>query len=392
MTRRLVEQGLAPEVVASLSAELMTELRATSERGDSERLRSSSGEPAGAEASHENSREAARASPPGGLEKLRRRVYEIVEKAADPAQDPVSYYFDVVIMILIVLNSIAVILETVASLRANYHDWFWNFELVSVVIFSLELLLRLWSCTSSKEFEHPLWGRIRFLTRPSTIIDILAIAPFFVTVFLPKGVLFGLQVPDSRQLRSLRLFRFLRVLKLGRYSRSVDTLANIIRKKKEELVVAMMTVGVMLIFSSTGIYYFESGQNPPGEPDKFASIPESMWWAVATLTTVGYGDVYPQTAAGKFFASIVAILGIGVFALPAGIVASGFSEEMSRKAEGEASEAAEDAASAAEDAATAAARVEQAAEKLSTLIGVAGPRHCPHCGEDVNSPPPSEHS
>lgn len=292
-------------------------------------------------------------APKPGLERLRRKVYDVVEKAADP-EETLSYAFDVFIMVLIILNVVCVVIETVESIHSEYEAWFWAFELFSVVVFSAEFLLRLWSCTVHADYEHPLWGRLRFLAHPYAIVDLLAIAPFYIEV---------LDFGATRQFRLLRLFRFLRVLKLGRYSQSIDTFIRVLKSKKEEIVIAMLVVFVLLVFSASVIYSFENAQ----QPEAFSSIPASMWWAVATLTTVGYGDVYPVTTAGKFFAAIVAILGIGVFALPAGIIASGFADEIERRRSEEAAEA--------------------AAEAVAEAVLAAGPSPCPHCGEDIHAPP-----
>ncbi|MCZ7662877.1 MAG: potassium channel family protein [Thermoleophilia bacterium] len=146
---------------------------------------------------------------------------------------------------------------------------------------------------------------------------ILAIFPFYV----------GVGRLDLRFLRALRLFRLLRVLKLARYSESLALLGRVFRAKKEELVVTLCAVLFLLFLASSFIYYVEH----EAQPEAFSSIPAAMWWGVATLTTVGYGDVYPVTVAGKVLGAIVAMLGIGLFALPAGILASGFADEMRRK-------------------------------------------------------------
>jgi voltage-gated potassium channel len=149
------------------------------------------------------------------------------------------------------------------------------------------------------------------------IIDLIAILPFYLPLLLPF---------DLRVIRAFRLFRLLRVLKLSRYSESMRVLGNVILSKKEELFICIFTGLVLLIVSSSVMYFIES----EAQPEKFSNIPEAMWWGVATLTTVGYGDIYPVTPLGRIIGAMVSILGIGMFALPAGILASGFAEEIRR--------------------------------------------------------------
>jgi voltage-gated potassium channel len=145
------------------------------------------------------------------------------------------------------------------------------------------------------------------------LIDLMAILPFYLPFLLPADLIF---------LRSARLMRLMRVLKLGRYSDAIQVFFRVVRLKKEQLVVAGFGVGILLIFASSLMYYFEH----EAQPSVFGSIPHAMWWAIITLTTVGYGDVYPVTDMGRFLAAVIALLGIGMFALPAGILSAGFVE------------------------------------------------------------------
>ncbi len=150
------------------------------------------------------------------------------------------------------------------------------------------------------------------------MIDLMAILPFY----LPKLIPF-----DLRFLRAVRLFRIFRLLKLGRYSESVRLLGRVLNAKKEELGVTIFAVLILLVICSSLMYYAEH----QAQPEAFSSIPAAMWWGIVTLTTVGYGDVYPITLPGKILGAIIAVLGIGLFALPAGILASGFADEMQKK-------------------------------------------------------------
>ena len=241
---------------------------------------------------------------------LKKRIWEILELSKE--NDKHSKYFDFFISILILLNVVAIILETEKALVIDYEAFFKYFELFSIFIFSVEYLLRLWSCVLAEEYKNPIIGRIKYLFSPLAIIDLLAIAPFYMT-FL---------VTDTRILRILRLLRLLRITKHFRYSKTFHVIISTIEKKKGELLSALVLMLCLLLVCSTGVYYAEN----EAQPDKFSSILASMWWAVATLTTVGYGDIFPITSLGKFFGSISAIFGVGLFAIPAGLLASGFSD------------------------------------------------------------------
>jgi voltage-gated potassium channel len=218
---------------------------------------------------------------------------------------------DATLITLVLLNALAVILESVASIYQQFKALFDVVEVVSVAFFSAEYLLRLWSATLLKGYAHPVAGRLRFMLRPIMLIDLLAILPFFVA--------FG--GADFRVLRLLRLFR---LLKVTRYVRAFNIIRSVVLKKRSELAVTLLVILVLLVLVSSLMFFIEN----QAQPDKFASIPETMWWGVATLTTVGYGDIYPVTPLGKLLSSVIAILGLGLFAIPTGILASGFSEQL----------------------------------------------------------------
>jgi voltage-gated potassium channel len=248
---------------------------------------------------------------------VKTRIWEIVEVSAPG--DHVSRAFDIFILTLILTNVIAVIVSTVPWAAANWGPFLRSFEIFSVAIFTVEYVLRVWSASADSRYAHPLFGRLRFILTPMALIDFLAVAPFYVTSL---GI-------DLRFFRILRLARIFRVAKLGRYVLALAVLGRVFRSKKEELAVTSVLMIFLLVLASSFMYYAENA----AQPEHFTSIPATMWWAVATLTTVGYGDVYPVTAAGKFLASIVAMLGIGLFALPTGILGSGFVEEMQNREE-----------------------------------------------------------
>lgn len=249
---------------------------------------------------------------------LKKRLWEIVEVAE--AGDKASKIFDISILILIFFNVVAVILGSVKAFEQAYSTEMYYFELISVIVFTTEYLIRLWSCVESERFKGSITGRLKFAFQFMSIIDLLAVLPFYLPF---TGI-------DLRYLRMLRLFRILRIAKLGRYYSSLQLIKQVVYAKKEELIMTSAVMGLLLIFSSSVIYYIEN----PVQPDSFSSIPATMWWAVATLTTVGYGDMLPITPIGRFFASIISILGIGMFALPTGILGAGFVEEI-KKSKGE---------------------------------------------------------
>ncbi len=244
----------------------------------------------------------------------RRRVWEILE-AAKPG-DTASRTFDVLLLGLILLNVLAAILETVPAVAAAAGTFLGWFELVSVAVFTVEYGGRIWACTVDPRFARPVRGRLRFLVQGMSLVDLAAILPFYLPLL---GA-------DLRSLRALRLLRILRIAKMGRYSTSLRLIARVLKARKEELVMSVGLMLLLLIVSSSVIYSCESEQ----QPEVFSSVPATMWWSIATLTTVGYGDMYPVTPLGQFFGSIIAILGIGMFALPAGILGAGFVEEFNR--------------------------------------------------------------
>lgn len=245
----------------------------------------------------------------------RSRTWEILEPGH--RDDPASRWFDAFILTLIVLNVTAVMLETVPSIRARWATAFGWFEAVSVAVFSIEYLLRLWSAPADQRFRGAVAGRLRWAITPMAIVDLLAVLPSYLP-FL------GL---DLRVARALRLMRLFRLAKLGRYMSSLRLFGHVAREKREELVLTTFLLFLMLLISASVMYYAENA----AQPDLFSSIPATMWWAVATLTTVGYGDMYPVTAVGQLFGAFVAILGIGLFALPTAILGSGFVDAIAER-------------------------------------------------------------
>ena len=235
----------------------------------------------------------------------------------EPAKenDVLSKFVDIFLLVLIFLNVLMVILETVDDLFLQYNKLFRIFEYFSVLIFSLEYVGRIWSCVEDKHFTNNLRVRIKYLFSFSSLIDLIAIAPSLLAFIFPSV--------DLRFIRVLRIFRF---LKFSRYSSSINNLLTVIWNQRKSFGAAFFILFIMLIIASSGMYLVEKD----AQPEKFGSIPQAMWWSIVTLTTVGYGDVYPITTLGKFFGSAIIILGIGTVALPSGILASAFSEHTRR--------------------------------------------------------------
>lgn len=246
---------------------------------------------------------------------FRHRVYAFLESSVPG--DHYGYAFDAFMIALIVANVAAIVLETVQSIAASYGELFFLFEIVSVAIFTVEYLLRVWACTANtaEGFGHPIAGRIRYILTPLAIIDLLAFIPFYLSAFI--GV----------DLRLLRLFRLLRLLKLTRYSPALAILLAVARNQGRALTAAGLVLAMALIFTSSVVYVLER----EAQPEVFSSIPAAMWWALATLTTVGFGDVTPITPLGKLFGGLTMIMGIGMLALPTGVIATGFAQEIRRR-------------------------------------------------------------
>ncbi|MGE0698746.1 MAG: cyclic nucleotide-gated ion channel [Hyphomicrobiaceae bacterium] len=245
---------------------------------------------------------------------LRRRVYEVIEVGR--GEHHVSQWVDHGLVVLILLNVLAFCLETVPSVEAVWGAWLHNFEIFSVTVFTAEYLTRMWTAVEVPLLSRlPAWkARLRYAMRPLQVIDLLAILPFFLGSLLGIDLIF------------LRAFRLLRFLKLTRYSPAIHTLLRVIANEERSLAGAfVLMLGALLVFS-TGMYYIEGHV----QPDKFGSVPDAAYWAMTTLTTVGYGDATPITPLGKIWASFTMICGLCILALPVAIIATGFSTEVNR--------------------------------------------------------------
>ncbi len=225
--------------------------------------------------------------------------------------------FNGFIITLILLNVIAVMLETVPAIHDPHKEFFFYFDIISVMIFSVEYILRVWSANHIHEHRHGKQSRFRYIFSVGALIDLLAILPFYIHVFVGF---------DLRVLRIFRLLRFLRLFRLTAYMKATKVVVNVFKSRKNELFLSLVLVFFLIIISSCLIYFAEH----LAQPDKFNSIPSTIWWSITTLTTVGYGDMIPITLIGRILTGIILLAGVVLFALPAGIITAGFLEEMKK--------------------------------------------------------------
>jgi len=249
---------------------------------------------------------------PGPEENLsyRARAYRALEA---PTSDRLSSRAASIFLTLLILANVAVaIVQSVERFADRYAFEFAAFEGFSLVVFVLEYFTRIW-CAGVNPRYAGLRGALRFALQPMMLIDALATFPSIVFPAI-----------DFRALRLLRVFRLLRGLKLVRYSKGLQIILAVLRERRAQLLLCVAFVVALIVLSSSVMYYAEN----EAQPDKFSSIPAAMWWSVCALTTVGYGDVVPITDFGRFLAALMSVLAVGLFALPAGILAAGFSDHM----------------------------------------------------------------
>ena len=239
----------------------------------------------------------------------------------DPSARPGSISFTNKFIIGLILAAVAAaIFETEPTVHAGNVALFRDMEIAFGSIFLIEYLARLWVADMSPIFAGSRWPRLKFMTSLSAVIDLLSILP----------ALFAVAGGATLALRFVRFFRILRLAKLGRFSSAWVDLATAIRSRKEELMLAFSLAAFTILIASTLMYWAEGD----AQPDKFGSIPRTFWWAIVTMTTVGYGDVYPITPVGRFLSGLVSVAAIGLIALPTGILAAAMSDVMQRRRSG----------------------------------------------------------
>lgn len=261
---------------------------------------------------------------------FRQRVYLTLE--SDDKGGWRERAVELFIIVIIILNILSVIVDSVQGIRQKYDFFFYHFEMFSVWFFTVEYCFRVYCIVERPGYHDPIKGRWKFMKSPLAIIDLMAFLPFYLT-FLPIPI-------DFVFLRIVRLMALFRMFKIARYLHALKLFRQVLTNRKEQLVLSIVFILFMLVMVSTVVFYAEHD----AQPDKFSSILATMWWGISTLTTVGYGDMVPVTPLGKILGGTFALAGIGLFALPAAILSSGFFELMQRKK---------------------------------------GPRRCPHCGQPI---------
>jgi voltage-gated potassium channel len=249
---------------------------------------------------------------------VQNRLSQILERA--DVGDRVSRNIDLFLMALVVVNIISITLESVPHIYADHKNLFIWIEIISVGIFTVEYLCRVWvaprQISGPYGFAGACKARVKYMLSFSGLVDLFSILPFYLRAFFPY-----------LDLRILRALRLLRILKLSHYNSAMEDLFEAINEEKRSFYAASYLFAILFILSSTLMYFAEYRTHPTG----FQSIPDSMYWALITLTTVGYGDITPITVAGKLIAVGSAILGVIVVALITGIVASAFNAQMERR-------------------------------------------------------------
>jgi len=290
------------------------------------------------------------------MTRLRRTIWSLLNE-----REGLGGLVEAFIITLITANVVAVVLESDPSLTDADSVPYWSaFEVFSSVVFTIEYLLRLWCAVEHPRYAHPVRGRLRYMRTPLALVDLVAILPFWLPMVTSL---------DTRVLRALRLFRLFRLLKIGRYSSAISALARVFSRKADELSMTFFAVSLSLIVFASLMYFVEN----PAQPTVFTSITQTMWWAIATLTTVGYGDMYPITTAGQIIGGLIAVTGVVMIAVPSGIVASGFTEEIEERRRAEALQ-----------------RANEEEEERRAMTEAAPEAHadaahhaCPHCGKPI---------
>lgn len=229
-----------------------------------------------------------------------------------------SKIVNTIIIAMILINAAILVLQSIENIETKYGKYFTTFNYFSVAFFTVEYLLRTWCITCDPKYKHPFLGRLRYSFSTVQIIDLLAILPFYLAAS---------HLIDFRMLRILRLFKLLRIFRITRYISALEIIVLVIKRKSAELTISFILLCFLLLISSTAMYYIEH----TAQPEQFSSVPDAMWWSVITLSTVGYGDVYPITTLGRIIGGVIAVIGIGFFAMPTGILTSGFNEVIQEK-------------------------------------------------------------
>ena len=248
---------------------------------------------------------------------LRARLYAEIDPSARNIEGLSN--FNKVVILFVLLASFVAILQTEPSLQAEYADDFLTIELIAGALFLVEYALRFWTAPETPGAKGPWRARLRFVFSPMGLLDLVIIASIFLPLLMENSAFF----------RMLRVLRILALARLTRFSRALHQLVIAVHERRYDLGITLGMAGFLVLFGSTALYWLEG----ESQPEAFGSIPRALWWAIITLTTVGYGDVSPITVEGKFVASLVALAGVALVALPTGILAAAFSDAMQRQRE-----------------------------------------------------------
>ena len=243
---------------------------------------------------------------------FRQKVFSLLHPT--PTSGKLHRIIDNIIVLSVLASVVSIILETVPWIHKIFHWEFYLVELVTVVIFTTEYIGRVYSCCELPKYQRPGMGRLRYMVTIGALIDLLAVLPFFI----------GLIFHEAFDLRFLRVFRLSRLLKLTRYTGTLNTMYKAIYRERRVLFAAAFMMILLVILTASLGYEFEH----LAQPDKFDTIPDTMYWAVITLASVGYGDLTPITPMGRAMTVVISLIGIGIFAIPAGLMASAFTDQL----------------------------------------------------------------
>lgn len=246
---------------------------------------------------------------------MKQATYRMITKGSHGKK--VYRIFDYLIMSLIILSVFSIILESMSDFNTKYGLYLRMFDVFSIIVFTIEYIMRMYVSELTHPSDRKWKSVLKFMFSTAGLIDLLAITPFYLPMVIKM---------DVRFLRILRLTRFLRILKLNRYNNSLNMILEVFKEKKTELAVTGFVLFLILLMASFIMYYVEG----EAQPEAFPDVLSAFWWAIATLTTVGYGDVYPITSLGRLISGIIALLGIGLVALPTGLISAGFINKLEK--------------------------------------------------------------
>ena len=300
--------------------------------------------------------------------RIKQCVFEVIRPSADASKGrTASKIFDGVIMSLIVFSVLSVFICTF-SIPAWLFRILVRIEFVSIIIFTIEYSMRIWTANLLYPELGPVRARIRYITSPMAIIDLISILPVVLPFLHLYNHLVGIRV--------FRLVRLLRVFKLNRYSDALAAIGEVIRSRSQQMVASVFFVFIILILASLLIYHAEH----EAQPEQFENAFSGLWWAVATLTTVGYGDIYPITPVGRLLGAIIAILGIGMVAVPTSILSAGFMEVLEKRARDNGKTDSHECPEKAPEQTTSASAARPQEGEDSPYEP---PQYCPHCGKKL---------